>query len=159
MPKKKSSQPLFDAANEAWDAGNVKEAFQLFMKAAAAGEVYALTSIGYFFDNGISVPKSKNKALYWYKKALYYGDNDLAPNNIGTVYRDLGNFERARFWFLKAIKNGDLDAAFELGKLYLERGNKNLAVKYLRLASKRSKFCTVATNEDAQALLRKITKR
>src|SRR6202011_4228644 len=108
---------LFNQANKKWDAGDVKLAFDLFTKAAQLGDQHALNSLGYFYDNGIAVRRNTAKALVWNKKAARSGDA-TAYANIGTVYRERRNFDRARFWFLKAFKNGGGDAALDLAKLY-----------------------------------------
>lgn len=118
-----------------------------------------MISLGYFFDNGIAVRKNTKKAMLWYKKAARKGEV-IAFTNIGTVYRDVGNFERARFWFLKAYKSGDGDAALELAKLYLSSKKKSRIVhakKYLRLTLK-SKCVTEASIEEANGMLKKLAK-
>jgi len=150
---------MFDEADRLWDAGKLEEAFNLFLVAAKQGDTSAQISLGYFFDTGIHLKKDTKKALYWYKKAAR-NKSAAACSNIGTVYRDVGNVERARFWFLKAIESNDGDAALELGKLYLESQNKKgllQASKYLRLAL-RSKNITQDSVEEAKLLLEGLQK-
>ena len=55
---KNNRQSLFDKANEAWDAGEDKLAFKLFLAAANNGEEDAFNSVGYFFDHGIGTQKN-----------------------------------------------------------------------------------------------------
>ncbi|CAK0764846.1 Sel1 repeat family protein [Gammaproteobacteria bacterium] len=135
-----SSDELFDLANKAWDANELGKAFDLFIQAKNQGCYFALNSIGYFYDHGICVKKDQNAALTWYRRAARHNDS-CAFSNIAIIYRDRGNFNRAKYWFLKAIHNGDADAAFELAKLYLAK-NKNkssmMAKHYLRIASESS---------------------
>ena len=153
-----SEHGLFNQANEEWDAGHVKRAFELFMKAAQQGDRYALNSIGYFYDHGIAVRRNTAKALFWYLKALRSGDR-IAYANIGTVYRDRRHFERARFWFLQAIRVGDDgDAALKLAKLHLARRSQldlAQAAKYLRLALKFANI-TGASIVEAKRLLGRV---
>src|ERR1035441_8006286 len=67
---------------------------------------------------------NKQAALYWYKRAYRRGEG-TAAHNIGTVWRDDGNFPRALYWFERALQlNGgdDGEANFEIAKLYLGKG-------------------------------------
>ncbi|MDP2206893.1 MAG: hypothetical protein Q8K65_11365, partial [Alphaproteobacteria bacterium] len=156
MPKN-DARLLFDKADEEWDAGNTKKAVKLFSMAAEQGDLSALVRLGFAYDLGLGVSKNKTKALQLYKRAARHGD-EFAMSNIGTVYRDMGNFTRARFWFLKAFKSGDGDAALELAKLYLKRkarGDITRASKYLNLAIS-ARFITEASVEEAELLLKRL---
>ncbi len=148
---------LFYQANEFWDNGDLKNAFDLFMLAAKGGDTNAQSSVAYFFDNGLGVKKDKKKALFWYRKAARKGDV-VAYNNIAILYRESNNYKRARFWFLKALNGGDGDAALELAKLYLIKQTKiNLlkALEYLHLVPK-SKNVTDASIEEAKKILKDL---
>jgi len=152
MPK--NDHTLFDKANEEWDAGNTRRAFKLLSMAVEQGDLSALLNLGYFYDHGIGVAKNEKKALQLYKRAARHGDT-AAMSNIGTVYRDWGNFRRARFWFVKAFENGDGDAALELAKIYLKRNAREditRASKYLHLVIG-SESVTEASVEEAEFLL------
>lgn len=148
---------IFGKADEAWDAGNVKQAFKLFSAAAEQGDLSSLHNVAYFYDVGIYVSKNKKKALQLYKQAARQG-NVSSMTNIGTLYRDWGNFRRAHFWFLRAFKSGDGDAALDLAKLHLKRnarGDITHALKYLHLAVG-SKFITEQSIEEATIYLKKL---
>jgi len=110
-------QRLFTEANTAWDNGDLRKAFTLFLRAAELGDKASQVDLGYFFDNGLSVKKNKKKALEWYHNAYQQGDAGAA-NNIGTVYRDLGETKRMLWWFRKAAAMGDPDVLLDLGKRY-----------------------------------------
>jgi TPR repeat protein len=110
-------QRLFTEANTAWDNGNFRQAFTLFLRAAELGDRASQVDVGYFFDNGLSVKKNKKKALVWYYKAYKQGDAGAA-NNIGTVYRDLGETKKMLWWFRRAAEMGDPDVLLDLGKRY-----------------------------------------
>ena len=63
--------------------------------------------------------------------------------------------ERAQFWFQKALKAGDGDAALELGKIYLMKKNHSKALHYLNTA-KLSKRITEDSVAEATRLLKRI---
>lgn len=156
MPEK-DTDALFNNACKEWDAGNIKQAFKLFSAAAEQGDLSSLHNLAYFYDVGIGVSKNKKKALQLYKQAARQG-NLSSMTNIGTLYRDWGNFRRAQFWFLRAFKSGDGDAALDLAKLHLKRnarGDTAHALKYLHLAV-RSKFITEQSIEEATIYLKKL---
>jgi TPR repeat protein len=156
---KSQSENLFDLANMAWDANDLAQAYKLFVQAAHKGNHYALNTIGYFFDNGICVPKDQNTALFWYRRAARFKDS-CAYSNIASIYRDRGNFQRARFWFLKAVGEGDDDAAFELAKLILAKKGKRLTTqaKHLLHIAAQSEQLDPADRQDALRLLAAIGK-
>ena len=108
---------LFTEANTAWDRGDVRQAFTLFMQAAKLGDRASQLDLGYFFDNGLSVKKDKTKAIEWYRRAYLQGDAGAA-NNIGTVHRDLGDTRKMLWWFRRAAAMGDPDVLLDLGKRY-----------------------------------------
>ncbi len=111
---------LFNEADAAWDKGDLRQAFILFMQAAKLGDRASQLDLGYFFDNGLFVKKDKKKAMEWYYKA-YRQDDAGGANNIGTVYRDFGETRKMLWWFRRAAAMGDLDALLDLGKRY-EKG-------------------------------------
>jgi TPR repeat protein len=111
---------LFRTANAAWDRGDLKRAFGLFLQAAKAGDPSSQLDLGYFFDTGLYVERDKQKALHWYHKAYCQGDAGAA-NNIATVHRESGELGKMVWWFRRAAALGDDDAFFELGRCY-EKG-------------------------------------
>lgn len=149
---------LFDEANQEWDAGNKKRAFNLFLAAAKSGEEDAYNSVGYFYDQGIGIKKNPEGAYMWYRRAAMRG-NLAGCLNLGVWYRDAGNLRRSKFWFSKAYAQGDGSAAYELGKIYLKqrsRASLKLAQQYLTIAAT-SKFITDEEKNDAKVQLSKIS--
>ena len=132
MPNRKEHfSNLFDEANQAWDAGHLKRAFELFLTAAHRGEEHAFNSVGFFFDHGIGVKKNSASAYAWYRRAALRGD--LAGClNLGLWYREEGNLRRSKFWYEKAYLQGDGAAAFELGKIYLLHHSSTSVRKHAR---------------------------
>jgi TPR repeat protein len=146
-------QDLFSQANERWDAGDLQGAFDLFSVGAKRGDASAQNTVGYFYDHGIGVDKSHEMALFWYKRSARRGDA-CAISNIAMSFLDDGNLEKAQKWFRRALMLGDMDAALELGKIFIRkksRGYKRVAMKYLTLA-KSSK----GISDDARKELNKL---
>ena len=95
----------FNEACAYLDAGHHREAFRLFQEAARAGHRASWLNVGYCFDVGLGVRRSRERALFWYRKAASKGFG-AAAGNIGTVYRDEGRPRLAARWFLKAVSLG-----------------------------------------------------
>lgn len=154
---KRQSLSLFDEANQAWDAGDKKRAFKLFLVAARNGEEDAFNSIGYFFDHGIGVKKDPGSAYAWYRRAAMRG-NLAGCLNLGVWYRDAGNLRRSKFWFEKAYTQGDGSAAHELGKIYLSQRSSISAKRARQYLAKAvaSKYIAEDERQEAKALLSKL---
>jgi TPR repeat protein len=155
-----SNQNYSIQANTAWDAGRHKEALKLFMKAADHGDSVGFFSLGYFYDAGIAVRKNIPKAICFYRKAGKLG-HVAAYSNIGTIYRDIGNKSRARFWFLKAVEHGVHDAYLELAKLRLSGDAKHIHIDQARdylKAVLASKYVVQVTKEEAREILISLSK-
>lgn len=91
-----------DAGSHAYQEGDFETAVRLYRKAAEAGNVTALSNLGYCYYYGRSIPTDKEKARECWEKAAVLGDI-CAVYKLGDLYR-----------------NGDLpeDPVFS-GKLYL----------------------------------------
>ena len=149
---------LFTEANTAWDTGNLSRAFTLFLHAANLGDVSSQLDIGYFFDRGLHVKKDRKQALEWYHRAYVQGDAGAA-NNIGTVYRDLGDTKKMLWWFRRAAAMGDPDVLFDLGKRYetgtgVPRSLMKATLFYRRVLS--SKFAPADTKSQAKTRLARL---
>ena len=110
-------EKMFIEASEAWENHDYKKAFELFLESAKGGESSSQLNIGYFYDEGICVPKNMKKAIYWYKKASMQ-NNGGATTNIAIHYRTIKEYRKALWWFHKAVKQLDHDAYFDIGCLY-----------------------------------------
>jgi TPR repeat protein len=144
-------------ADKQWESGRLNPAFRLMLSAAKMGESGAQVNVGYMYDKGIGTRHNKQAALYWYKRAYRRGES-CAAHNIGTVWRDDGNFSRALYWFERATQlNGgdDGEANFEIAKLYLERGNDPRKAVFLLRKVCKSKNVTQHCVEQARRLLKR----
>lgn len=167
MPKKRKSanrgvvnqtEPLFKLANDHWEKGNLRTAFQIFLKAAKAGNAASQLNVGHFYDEGIGVRANRPAALYWFKRLYRRRKDAAAAANIGTIWRDQGNSKRALRWFEKAIGLGDEDANLDIAKLYLSQQDIDKAIPYLEKTLK-SNNITEASAEEARSLFDALTKK
>ena len=108
----------FDLAHRLADQNRLRDAFRVFLTAARRGDTSVFVNLGYAYDVGRGVRKSKRKALHWYRRALAEGEG-AAAHNIGTVYRDRGQRVRAARYFREAIALGHGGSNLELGQLLL----------------------------------------
>ncbi|HEY6764586.1 MAG TPA: hypothetical protein VI386_07435 [Candidatus Sulfotelmatobacter sp.] len=150
-----TAKALFDHADELWDQGKLRPAFDLFVEAANAGDVGAEQNVGYFYDRGIGVRRNRMKALHWYMRAYKHG-YATAATNIGTVWRDSRELRRALAWFQRAVKMGDDDANLEIAKYYVQCGsNPEKAIPFLRNV-RRSRKVSESSIEEAERLLKEV---
>ena len=145
-------------ADKEWERGRLRAAFRLMIVAAKMGESGAQVNVGYMYDNGIGTRCNKQEALSWYRRAYRRGLSGAA-HNIGTVWRDEGNFSRALYWFGRALQmNGgdDGEANLEIAKLYLGKGRDPRKAKALLRKVCKSKNVTQDGVEQAQRLLKQM---
>lgn len=149
---------LEDQAYEAWDAERHSDAFRLFVAAEAHGARIVRLNIGYCFDEGLGVSRSKYQALTWYRRA-HVADrrSGSAASNIALVMRARGAHGSAFRWLQKSAVRHDGDTYVDLAKCYLTglgvTRSVPLCLTLLRRAI-RSKHITPAAREEAQSLLR-----
>lgn len=146
-------------AHEAWDRGDVRAAFTLFVKAASAGSYGCALNLGYLYDEGLGIARSKSSALHWYRQACRLGDH-CGATNIAIVCRERGQ-PRAMFrWFRKACEGDDGDAELDMAKCLLSGTgavrSRDRVIRHLRRALQ-SRHATPAGIEEAQALHRRLT--
>jgi TPR repeat protein len=145
-------------AIELADAGKNKQAVPLLLRAAKAGNLSAQVNLGHHLYTGKGVRRSREKALYWYKRAARRGDA-AAASNIGCIYRDEHRIKLALRWFEKAVALGLDDAMLEIAKLCL--GPLGDAKRARRMLARvlTSKEVAEATQEQAVRLNRQLLSR
>lgn len=94
----------------------------------------------------------RRRALRLFKQAATAGVIQ-AQVNLANIY-DAGDgvgsdFQLARYWYKRAIRQGSLEAVYNLGVSYLNRGDVRWARYWLLVADKLG-------DQDAQALLKKL---
>ncbi len=129
--RKSEVDALFFRADKEWNRGKLRSAFRLFLLAAKGGDKASQVNVGNFYSDGTGIRRNIPKALYWYRRAYRRGDASAA-NNIGIVWRDAGNQQRALSWFLRAVKLGNDGSNLEIAKYYLRNANDpTSAISYL----------------------------
>jgi len=161
MPRIQQSKPraveTWISADKEWERGRLRPAFRLMLAAAKMGETGAQVNVGYMYDRGIGTPHSEQAALYWYRRAYRRGES-TAAHNIGTVWRDKGNFSRALYWFERAVQmsgGDDGEANFEIAKVYLRKGQDPIKATFFLRKVCNSKNVTQDCVEKARRLLKR----
>jgi TPR repeat protein len=83
-------------------------ACELFDKAAAQGHVKAMHNAAYCFQVGEGGQKDENKAIDYYRRAAESG-SVRSQRNLGILFGQLGQTEKAFFWLRIAESSGDTD--------------------------------------------------
>jgi TPR repeat protein len=105
------------------------------MRAGRRGDPNVFVNLGYAYDVGQGIRKSRRRALRWYRLAVSRGEA-AAALNIGTVYRDRGDVIRSLKWFSRAVRMGHPGANLEVGQLLLARmGQPEQALRCFRAVS------------------------
>jgi hypothetical protein len=155
---KASAETPFSDASRLLERGKVEEAFRLFFAAAKAGDSRAQLNVGYLYDTGQGVSRSRTHALQWYRKAVQQGEA-AAANNIGTIYRDEGRLRLAVRWFEKAAAMGDGDALLEMAKLYAGPLEEPAKARKLLVRVRSSKRAAAESRDEAERLLNTLEQR
>lgn len=101
--------PELDAVNSLfdryWEAKEYGACFAGLLPLAQQGYPLAECQVGYFYSEGLGVPKDMEQALYWTRRAAEHGDWD-AQYNLGE-YCESGtgvpkDLEQARHWYYQA---------------------------------------------------------
>ena len=101
---------------------DVNLAFKFFKKAADLGEPHGALWSAIMIECGISTEYGSSESVELYESA-YNNGIKTAALFLGLLFRNNNsgipkNLVKAHEWFLKATKNGDGRALYELGKMY-----------------------------------------
>jgi uncharacterized protein len=152
MTISKTSQ---EDAHAAWDVGDLRKAFQLFSKCAQEDESGCMLNLGYFYDEGIGIRKSKSQAMHWYRLAVRAG-NIAAASSVAILYREKGRYRLSFQWFRRSARMGDGDAEVEIAKALAAGTGVRRSIAGARGALRRaisSKCITPLGREEAVSLL------
>lgn len=103
--------------NEVIVRQNFSSAFYWYEKAAMYGVTDALTNLADFLSEGKGCEKDIIKAIENYLFAIDKGSSRAALN-LGTIYRDIGNFKNAFEYYCLADKMDKADYSFTVGLCY-----------------------------------------
>ena len=115
----------FNIAREAQYKKDYTKAFEWYQKAAAQGDIDAMSNMALYYCLGRGVIKDTTKAVLWWEKALSFGDSKAAFN-LGICHRDgmgvIQNLYKAKQFFMKAKELGHPMADQGLRDLYRIHG-------------------------------------
>lgn len=116
--------------------------FADYLKRAQQGDVDAQIMVGMSYDTGVGVPRDKQQAAKWFRRAADQGD--LYGQMFLAHKYDVGegvsmNKQEAIKWYRLAAEQGDAEARKILGQAYDDgdgvQKNKQEAIKWYRLAA------------------------
>lgn len=136
---------------------NFSAAFSWYEKAAMNGDVEALTNLADFQSDGKGCKKDVNKAVENYLLAINKGSSRAALN-LGTIYRDKGDFEKAFEYYCLENKMNKADYSFTIGLCYYYgvgvSMNKKIACKhFLKVSSDKLQRHTQNEIDEANYIL------
>lgn len=148
-------EALLAVAEVAYEAGEFKKAFELFLSAAESGDSSAMSRIAVMCESGEGTDRDIDRSIYWDMRAIDAGST-TSLLNIGITYRRLGDIRTARHWFERSLESGDAEAALELARLYsVSEKEAETVRKYLSIVLE-SAYVSPDSKEVAQALLSDI---
>ncbi len=92
-------------------------AFELNLAAASEGDSEAILAMGWFYLNGVGVPKSIEDARIWYRKSARRGE-PRAMFSLGQIAYDERAWNDARIWFTRAVRHHHHRSLYWLAKLH-----------------------------------------
>jgi TPR repeat protein len=119
----------FQMAVKAMDTGNEISAAEWFRKAAEIGNILCA------YNYALTLPNWKDQ-LHWFKKAGFKG-LPAAQREIGKIYSEQGDIEKAKLWLGLAIRRENVDALNDMGVLHYDLDEIELATHYWRQAAER----------------------
>lgn len=122
-------------ADQLQEHGDAHAAFHILLRAAQRADARVYLNLGYAYDVGRGVRRSKRKALRWYRRALEHGEAGAA-RNIGIVHRDRGAVVKALCWLECAVQLGDSGSNLLMGQILISRmGRSDEALTRFRAVS------------------------
>jgi len=120
---------LVEAADKAYDTGNMQEARQLLQEAYEADDTIAELAKRLGFV--LAQMQQYEEALILYNRALELDEEDVTHLAIASVQKNLGNFEAAERHYERAIALDDRYEVsyFNYANLLVDMGKKDEAIK------------------------------
>jgi TPR repeat protein len=147
------NEKLFLEGNALYEKGELKKAFEIFLRAATLGDTSSMTRVASMYTCGEGVNCDYDKAIEWELKAAGEGDV-TALFNLGISYRIKGDIRNSKSWFEKALQAGDASAAIELAKLVLVSDKEiDTAIAYLNAALENKPTLCESEIQAAETLL------
>ena len=114
----------FDDGVAAYDTGNFKKAFEIWLPLAQRDDLAAMRNVATLLRQGKGVARDSERALYFYERS---GRAGLVSSQVNSAFMYLDgdgiaqDYRKASFWFHAAAVPGVPVARYNLGVMY-ERG-------------------------------------
>ena len=114
----------FDDGVAAYDTGNFKKAFEIWLPLAQGDDLAAMRNVATLLRQGKGVARDSERALYFYERS---GRAGLVSSQVNSAFMYLDgdgiaqDYRKASFWFHAAAVAGVPVARYNLGVMY-ERG-------------------------------------
>ena len=95
---------------------NYEEAEKWYLIGANQGNVKSMLNLGIFYDK-IKGGKDKEKAAEWYEKASNLNESRAMYLLAQLYQQDFNDMGLAQKWYLRALKNGRMDAKLKLKEI------------------------------------------
>ena len=95
---------------------NYEEAEKWYLIGANQGNVESMLNLGIFYDK-IKGGKDKEKAAEWYEKAATLNESRAMYLLAQLYQQDFNDMGLAQKWYLRALKNGRMDAKIKLKEI------------------------------------------
>ena len=95
---------------------NYEEAEKWYLIGANQGNVESMLNLGIFYDK-IKGGKDKEKAAEWYEKASNLNESRAMYLLAQLYQQDFNDMGLAQKWYLRALKNGRMDAKIKLKEI------------------------------------------
>ena len=95
---------------------NYEEAEKWYLIGANQGNVESMLNLGIFYDK-IKGGKDKEKAAEWYEKASNLNESRAMYFLAQLYQQDFNDMGLAQKWYLRALKNGRMDAKLKLKEI------------------------------------------
>lgn len=95
---------------------NYEEAEKWYLIGANQGNVESMLNLGIFYDK-IKGGKDKEKAAEWYEKAANLNESRAMYLLAQLYQQDFNDMGLAQKWYLRALKNGRMDAKIKLKEI------------------------------------------
>ena len=103
------------------NAGNYVKANELYLKAAKAGNAWAMRNLAYNYQTGKGIHEDQQEAFHWFKKAAKLGNVDAMFETCVYYWRGEVTPKdpvKAFSWCKKAAENGHVNAMSWTGEFY-----------------------------------------
>ena len=95
---------------------NYEEAEKWYLIGANQGNIESMLNLGIFYDK-IKGGKDKEKAAEWYEKAATLNESRAMYLLAQLYQQDFNDMGLAQKWYLRALKNGRMDAKLKLKEI------------------------------------------